>query len=298
VNLQDEEGNTPLHYAVMRQNVELVHKLLRTANADPHITNHNGETPLHLHHGNVHTTSALLEAGAQPNVLASPPSTTPSDPPRDSASSAVAIVPDDKQTPLLAAVAMSATDVVTLLLEHGARPDLQSSTSGVAPLHIACANEDIAGTEALLRAGANPNLIEGTEGWSPLHFAVQRKSLYLVQRLLSSGADVNARGPRASHFSTIYLACALRAAPIVAELLRRGASSATVNWVSSDGLTALLVSIKNGDIGIVHMLMQHGADALTISRSYRPAQPNQTFLSLFFSSFGCLTRVLVLVQNH
>jgi len=47
LNAQDESLDTPLHYAVLTENVEIL-QLLLAAGADPEVLNEEGETPLAL----------------------------------------------------------------------------------------------------------------------------------------------------------------------------------------------------------------------------------------------------------
>jgi hypothetical protein len=48
INVQDEEGYTPLHHAILVNSVESVKLILETGKCDINLKNHMGETPLHL----------------------------------------------------------------------------------------------------------------------------------------------------------------------------------------------------------------------------------------------------------
>ena len=91
-------------------------------------------------------------------------------------------------TPLMAAVNYQLTGAVTLLLQHGADPNLPSPLTGETPLHIASlrgfANGSTECAELLLDAGANPNVTTNVDvvtpsmasgttviGETPLHWA-------------------------------------------------------------------------------------------------------------------------------
>mmetsp|Transcript_12021 Transcript_12021/g.29586 ORF Transcript_12021/g.29586 Transcript_12021/m.29586 type:complete len:410 (-) Transcript_12021:336-1565(-) len=70
-NVDDEDGWTPLHWAVRYSNVDLV-KMLLEAKASVEAKNENGQTPLHLavdkYEGNIEIVKLLLKSGANPNA--------------------------------------------------------------------------------------------------------------------------------------------------------------------------------------------------------------------------------------
>ena len=74
-------------------------------------------------------------------------------------------------TPLMAAVNYQLTGAVTLLLQHGADPNLPSPLTGETPLHIAAlrgfGNGSTECAELLLDAGANPNVTTNVDVVTP-----------------------------------------------------------------------------------------------------------------------------------
>jgi ankyrin repeat protein len=56
INVKDQEGRTPLHYAAASANPDAV-KILILASADINATDSNGKTPLHwaVEHGKAHS---------------------------------------------------------------------------------------------------------------------------------------------------------------------------------------------------------------------------------------------------
>jgi len=71
INGTDEQGNTALHFSVMKGRLEVTRKLLELG-AKVDIKNEDGETPLHLamklEEGDTKISTILLEKGASPNV--------------------------------------------------------------------------------------------------------------------------------------------------------------------------------------------------------------------------------------
>ncbi len=69
VNARDEDGNTPLLWAVLAGNMQVVLTMLRRG-ADLNCKNNEGETPLHWAAvtGSVEVASLLIQGGADANV--------------------------------------------------------------------------------------------------------------------------------------------------------------------------------------------------------------------------------------
>jgi ankyrin repeat protein len=98
-------------------------------------------------------------------------------------------------SPLHVAVFMGRTEVVQILLEHGA--DVLAKThggGGDSPLHLVFSLPRMAGREAiirsLLRKGADASAKNST-GRTPLHHAVFQDSVEALKLLLDHGADIS-----------------------------------------------------------------------------------------------------------
>lgn len=96
---RNERGETPLHLAAIRGDVEQVGRLLAHRTTDPNAVDFAGWTPLHeaCNHGWREVASKLLQAGAMVNARGL-----------------------DDETPLHDAASNGHKSVVRLLLEHGA----------------------------------------------------------------------------------------------------------------------------------------------------------------------------------
>jgi hypothetical protein len=91
------------------------------------------------------------------------------------------------QTPLIAAVLRDRIEAAELLLEAGADPDARTRSGAVA-LHFA---KDVETARLLLEAGADPGLAD-SRGATPLMGAILLGDVGLIELLLEHGADPNA----------------------------------------------------------------------------------------------------------
>jgi hypothetical protein len=164
VNVRDEQGWTPLMYAIFQKNASLINNLL-LHKADVNTQDKDGITPLlavldSLSMQPRDITAAqglpdfirtvalqLLHAGADPNLA-----------------------DNTGKTPLFRAMKMTAiTDpVIQELLAMGADPN-RADIDGKTPLMIAVASWESGFVDKLLKAGANPNQMD-KEGRTPLYF--------------------------------------------------------------------------------------------------------------------------------
>lgn len=96
------------------------------------------------------------------------------------------------RTPLLLSLDQptASSDMVSLLVEHGARVNVQGS-DGASAVHLA-AGRGVAFAKLLLDAGAD---IDAPDRWqfTPLHRAVMSKNIPMAKYLLSRGANANRR---------------------------------------------------------------------------------------------------------
>ena len=99
----------------------------------------------------------------------------------------------DGFTPLTLAAYFGHLDVVKLLLEHHANPNIAANNQmRVCPLHSACAISNYEIAELLIKAGADVNARQHSD-ITPLHSAAHNGQARLAKLLIDHGADVNAR---------------------------------------------------------------------------------------------------------
>ena len=172
-------------------------------------------------------------------------------------------LPQGSMTPLLFASREGCVECVTILVE--AKADLNAADpDGINPTISALINGhyDVAGR--LIDAGADVNLADKT-GRTPLYAAVddhtmpysnrpspkesdeELTSLDIVKRLLARGAEVNARLKTGQPYRT---------------KVDRGNDT-----MLTTGTTALLRAAKAGDVVVVRLLLENGADANLTTRT-------------------------------
>jgi ankyrin repeat protein len=138
-----------------------------------------------------------------------------------------------------------------------AKADLEkASANGTHPLVAAITNNHIELAMFLLDKGADPNAADDFYKRTPLFAAVEmrnpdftrdtpppppdkRAPMDLIKALLAKGANPNAR---------------INTTPF------RGFFQVSANWVNFDGQTAFIRAALNGDVTLMRLLFEHGAD--------------------------------------
>jgi ankyrin repeat protein len=100
------------------------------------------------------------------------------------------------------------------------------------------------------------------DGFQPLHLAAFFGQAEVVNVLLSRGADVNAVAENPSHVRPLHSAVAARNAAVVRRLVEQGAE---VNVKQHGGWTPLQAAALHGDLELVNLFLEHGADPLSRS---------------------------------
>ena len=251
----NEFGATALYAAAGSAELPIAQKLI-AAGADPNAALMSGETALMqaARRGNVDIVQALLAAKADPNAKEK----------------------NGGQNALMWAVAAKQSAVADALVRGGA--DVHGgSKSGFTPLMFAAQQGDVDTMRVLLRAGAKVN--DKQEGApSALVIASAMVHVDAVNLLLENGANPNAtdwRGynplllvVRDSHYG-LDLQNKDRIVTIVKSLLKHGADpnfrlkqpkAMTVNEVSLDGATPVLLAAEVNNTEAVKVLLDAGAD--------------------------------------
>jgi ankyrin repeat protein len=195
---------------------------------------------LALHGADLNTQSASITPPKRRGLGFAPPN-TPSDAPAKGG-----------LTALLFAVREGSLESVTALASAGADVN-QTSIDGSSPLLVAVQDGFYNIGRFLIDHGANVNLLN-SKGWTPLYLAVKNRnqettaipgpaaegSLEFIQTLLEHHANPNAQ--------------------IKADTeIHQGMTAA---WLKEAGATPLLRAAICGDLTVVKMLLDHGADPL------------------------------------
>jgi ankyrin repeat protein/serine/threonine protein kinase len=202
--------------------------------------------------------------------------------------------PHFERTPIFAAVTQGQLAAVEALLAAGA--DLKAQDrQGMTPLHAASAMDAAAEVSSnivtcLLRAGADVEARDQFRG-TPLHAAANAGKPVVVALLLEARARVNAAGPDLctplqlavmrgrrdvmelllakrpdlewrNKFGTtaLHQAIQLRAMELATMLIERGADvDAATTGRTNNGITALMFCAHEGYLGMMKLLLDHGA---------------------------------------
>lgn len=244
----DLDGSSVLHIAARMSDVPLM-RLLLEAGVDPESCTQSGMTALEAAAGagNADVVAALLRGGADANGSCPRGSGFPLN---SAANAAVAReliragasidrVDSTGQTALHRAAEWRRSEVIAVLLEHGATVEPPGGRSTMSALHRAIMGTggDPAGTvKLLLEAGADPNrrfnhMTRGAHGQTPLIEAGLRDEVEIAGLLVKAGADVHAS--TAEGRTPILVA---RSPEMIEVLLAAGAP---IGGLDTDGETAL-----------------------------------------------------------
>ena len=198
-------GSTPLHRAALRVDAEAVAALIK-AGANVNVTNEAGATPLHYAVGSEGLVELLLEAGANPNArsltrytplqsAAARPDSYGSVKRLLAAGALVDAASYNEQinlveTPLALAAFSAEERTVALLLEHGAAPTISNS----APVAAAAFAGREGVVKLLVEHGGSVDCNDNFAGHA-LNIALYAHHRQLVPYLLEQGIDLHLKSP-------------------------------------------------------------------------------------------------------
>jgi ankyrin repeat protein len=161
---------------------------------------------------------------------------------------------DGFDRPLTLAVKTENLEMVRLLLEHGANPNLRGGENGNFALPIAIEKGNLEIVRLLLDRGANVNRGDHI-GASPLRWAIDSENIEMVRLLLDRGANINDSDRYGAPFPNAAYRQNLE---ILKLLLERGANiNARCNNVV-DNRTALHHAVSRERMDIVRYLVENG----------------------------------------
>lgn len=167
--------------------------------------------------------------------------------------------------PLCAATFNGHGQVVTTLLQHGAKVDKDETLL----LHYAAQHGMLDLVKYLVfHCGVSVNSKDDSDDELsfPLFAAVgsslKENTIDVVKFLLQNGADVHAVNATGS--SSLHYACSVGSVDAAKELIRYGAD---VHLKDEDGYSPLLSAVEHGRIDTLQLLLDHGADVNIVDNS-------------------------------
>jgi ankyrin repeat protein len=239
------EGETVLMLTAYTGNAAAV-KLLLDRGADVNTQQFRGQTALMWAAAEGHTdvVKLLLARGADP-ALASTASTKPER------------RPPGGMTALLFAARQGRIEAVRALLDGGADIN-QAGADNTSPLLIAIVNGHYELASLLLERGANPNVADAN-GRTPLYAAIDLRN---VQWSQAPAPEL----PQATHLAMIEQLVAAGADPSIKMTGKVGhRGSFDMRWSDLKGGTAFSRAAWNGDIEVMRLLLEHGADSQVVT---------------------------------
>lgn len=239
-------GTTALMIAAEKGYTDIVEILLKRG-ANIYQFNHDGLTALEIAqiHGQAGVVEKLLCNGARVNE----PMPSNANRPKG-------------WTLLMDAAQKGNLHVVEVLLQHGANVD-QTTPDGAAALFVAASFGRAEIVEVLLQKNANINLATTIENRTPLIDACENGHLGVVEILLHRRSKLKINHPRTDGVTALMKAADNVKADnenrdIVEKLLAAGADPNQI--APGNGLTAFVIAVIHGNVEIVELMLQKGAN--------------------------------------
>ncbi|NXG85186.1 NFKB2 factor, partial [Stercorarius parasiticus] len=259
---QDENGDTPLHLAIIHEQTAVIKQLIEVIISIPrqqviNISNNLQQTPLHLAviTKQPQVVQLLLQARADPTLL-------------------------DRYGNSLLHLALQAGDeeMLKTLLAHlgSAAPYLLRLPNfhGLLPVHLAVKAKSLACLDLLVRMGADVNAVERQGGRTPLHLAVEMENLNMATHLVKKlGADVNSQTFAGN--TPLHLAAGLGSPTLTKLLLKAGADMLCENDEPVSPSSSEASSDTDADSEEQELAMELGEPAPALECGTSPEPPTQ-----------------------
>ncbi|KAK4474487.1 hypothetical protein MN116_001637 [Schistosoma mekongi] len=235
LSMNDDDGRTSsLILACLNGDDEAAKLLILSGECDANETASDGETALTcaISSNSVRIVELLLTHGADPNFRGK----------------------KVECTPLMEAASVGYTDIVKLLLEHGACVSQKSNTGNTA-LHYAATSGHLECVCLLLQYNS-PMEVQNDTGHTPLMEATSNGHVDVARCLIKHGCDINTHSAEFKE-SALTLASYKGHAEMVRFLLTAGADH---EHRTDEMHTALMEAAMEGHVEVARLLLAHGAN--------------------------------------
>ena len=171
---QDEDGDLPLHIAVVHENIVMVQKfvhLMSISGKSVDKYNKAQQTPLHIavELKFIQAVHTLLLAGSNPNL-----------------------VNKNGENCIHMAVKANSLECLQLIFKYSQRTDINARNfDGLAPIHVAVMKNNMDIVRFLLAEKADINIQDGKSGRTPLFYAVEGNIVPMVELFQKVGANLD-----------------------------------------------------------------------------------------------------------
>ena len=166
------------------------------------------------------------------------------------------------QAPIHVAVMQRHADMIRILVDAGADIE-QADTAGESPLILASRIGALDLVNELLVLGAEVDGRDLNYGQTALMLAVREEYPPLVQRLLEAGADVNAQSLAGEEYRWVYPSEVPVGTSQGVGINRSGLPDRGMRFPITGMKTPLLFATRQGNFGLVRILVEAGADIET-----------------------------------
>jgi ankyrin repeat protein len=225
----DDRGDTALHLAVTRNNLEIA-KLLLENKANVNKPNDGKLIPINIAciWGYSDMVKLLIEYGSKINTHE-----------------------EIHWSPLYMAINTGNIEIVKLLIENGA--NTVSSDNKQSIIHMSCGNGYLETTKLLIEYGADIHALN-CDGWSTLNLAAYHRHLDVVKLLFEKGCDINKSNN--DGWTPLYSAAKRGNPEMVQFLIENGAD---IHKMSAIGDSALDIAVFKERFEIARILIENAA---------------------------------------
>ena len=260
-DLQDINGDTPLHIACKGGRVEIIQCLLKLC-INAAIQNHSGDTALHIACRNLMT---LTRSNCKRKIVAPHIDILQSLLDKDQSSANVPNEEGDLPLHIVCQMGKHTLQTVEIVSKHTTNPDLKTK-SGNTPLHIACkhSTHDCHIVKHLVNERKCDTSLTNSNGELPLHIACSHGSLAMAKVVFSSSVNPHLPIKEAGQYSLLksgdtplHIACRSEQAKLVQFLIRKRCSPSIAN---SCGELPQHIACEKGSLKILKLVSCYQGD--------------------------------------